>query len=92
MSMTKNFKTNIEAYVKVIILIIYVFNSLYLIYRVRICLSDCTDKRFLAINISVCFVGMTVPISFYHCWEHLNYFVKPKLQSQIVRIIWMVRL
>lgn len=50
----------------------------------------CVDKHRLAQVIAECFVGMTIPISAFHAWEHLTNFVRPRLQSQIVRIIWMV--
>ena len=36
------------------------------------------------------FTFMTLPISFYHTLDHLSNFIKPKLQSQIVRILWMI--
>ncbi|KAJ1400619.1 organic solute transporter subunit alpha/Transmembrane protein, partial [Ochromonadaceae sp. CCMP2298] len=32
----------------------------------------------------------TLPISLYHTWDHLTNFSKPLLQSQVVRIIWLV--
>ena len=31
-----------------------------------------------------------VPVSIFHLWEHLQHFVRPTLQSQIVRIVFMV--
>ena len=69
---------------------IYVFSSVWLALRVRSCMYNCVDKHQLALTIAECFVGITVPISAYHAWEHLTNFVRPRLQSQIVRIIWMV--
>jgi hypothetical protein len=68
----------------------YVVSSIMFIYQVRTCLYECTDKHVLAQSIAVCFFALTVPVSLYQSWEHLNSFVKPKLQTQIVRIIWMV--
>lgn len=70
--------------------ILYAVTSLLLILRVRNCLHVCKDKHDLAIEIAQCFFGLTVPISMYHTWEHLSCFVRPLLQSQIVRILWMV--
>lgn len=71
---------------------IYFTVSLYLIFSVRTCLDNCLDRHVLAIQISLCFVGITVPISMFHAWEHLQHFVRPNLQAQIVRIIIMVPL
>lgn len=75
---------------KAILFFIYIVSSLILVSRVRRCLQECADKHVLAVSIAICFVGLTVPISIYHTWDHLNCFVRPRLQSQIVRIIWMV--
>lgn len=69
---------------------IYIISSAWLALRVRGCVYHCVDKHLLALQIAECFVGMTIPISAYHAWEHLTNFVKPRLQSQIVRIIWIV--
>ena len=69
---------------------IYIISSACLALRVRSCVYQCVDKHVLALQIAECFVGMTIPISVYHAWEHLTNFVKPRLQSQIVRIIWIV--
>jgi hypothetical protein len=46
----------------------------------------------LANRIARCFCALTVPLSLYHCYEHVSQFVRPRLQSQIVRIILMVTL
>lgn len=70
--------------------ILYIVSSVFLILRVRNCLHVCAEKNDLAIQIAQCFFGLTVPISIYHTWEHLSFFVRPLLQSQIVRILWMV--
>lgn len=64
---------------------VYVVFSVYLALRVRGCMYHCTDKHRLAQLIAECFVGMTIPISAFHAWEHLTNFVRPRLQSQIVR-------
>lgn len=64
--------------------------GLYLGWRVRRCIGNCHDQQIMAISISKCFVFLTVPISVYHTYDHLTNFLKPRLQSQIVRIIWMV--
>ena len=69
---------------------IYVMSSVYLALRIRSCMHNNDDKHRLAQVIAECFVGMTIPISAFHAWEHLTNFVRPRLQSQIVRIIWMV--
>lgn len=69
---------------------LYVISSAFLALRVRSCVYHCADQHILALQISQCFVGMTVPISIYHAWEHLTNFVRPRLQTQIVRIIWIV--
>ena len=69
----------------------YVICSAYLALRVRHCMYTCSDKHTLAQQIAECFVGMTLPISAFHAWEHLTNFVRPRLQSQIVRILFMVR-
>lgn len=60
------------------------------VYRVRFCLIDCIDKHILAQTISVWFCVLTLPISFYHIFEHLVNFRKPKLQANVVRILCMV--
>lgn len=75
-----------------IVFLAYGVTALVLILRVRKCLRECVDKHILAISIAACCVGLTVPISIYHTLEHLNVFARPRLQSQIVRIIWMVSL
>ena len=54
------------------------------------CLVECRDQHVIAMSIAQCCVSLTVPISLYHCYEHLSCFTKPRLQSQIVRIICMV--
>lgn len=54
------------------------------------CLIECRDQHLIAISIAKCCVSLTVPISLFHSYEHLSCFTKPRLQSQIVRIIWMV--
>lgn len=64
--------------------------ALYQIFRLRFCLYRCTDRHDIAISIASCFVSLTLPISIAHSVEHLSFFVKPNLQSHIVRIIWMV--
>ncbi|CAM9675587.1 unnamed protein product, partial [Ectocarpus fasciculatus] len=53
-------------------------------------LVECRDQHVIALSIAQCCVSLTVPISLYHCYEHLSCFTKPRLQSQIVRIICMV--
>ena len=77
-------------FVRGTIFCLYVISSVYLSLRVRNCMYYCVDKHKLAQVIAECFVGMTLPISAFHAWEHLTNFVRPRLQSQIVRIIWMV--
>ena len=77
-------------FVRGTIFCLYVITSVYLSLRVRNCMYYCVDKHKLAQVIAECFVGMTLPISAFHAWEHLTNFVRPRLQSQIVRIIWMV--
>jgi len=73
-------------------LIIFIFAvATRFIFRVRHCIEECHDKKILATRISSSFVLLTLPISLYHTYEHLSNFVKPKLQSQIIRIIWIVR-
>lgn len=59
-------------------------------HRVRSNLLVGVEKHELATNIAACFCSLTIPISLFHTFEHLNNFRKPKLQAQIIRIIWMV--
>jgi hypothetical protein len=71
-------------------ILLYITLAVILGMGVRRCLYECKDKKVLAITISSCFVYLTIPISIYHTVEHLKFFMKPKLQSQIVRIVWLV--
>jgi hypothetical protein len=44
----------------------------------------------LAKHVSLCFTIITIPLSLYQSYEHLANFWRPRLQVQIIRIIWMV--
>jgi len=54
------------------------------------CALNCLDLHSILAELTQCMVIATIPISIFHAWDHLSNFCKPKLQSQIVRIIWMV--
>ena len=69
---------------------VYVTVALVLIASVRTCLAECVDKHVLAAQIALCFVGLTIPVSLFHVWEHLQHFVRPHLQAQVVRIVFIV--
>ena len=71
-------------------ILVYISFSYILILRIRKCYYECNDKHILATNIAMTFTFMTLPISFYHTLDHISNFIKPKLQSQIVRILWMI--
>lgn len=88
--MSKNNNDAHYFFVRGFLFCVYIIQSLCLALRVRNCVRNNTDKHQLAIVIAECFVGMTLPISLFHAWEHLTNFVRPRLQSQIVRIIFMV--
>ena len=75
---------------RIIVFAAYAISAIILMMRVKQCLNDCKDKHVLAISIAACCVGLTVPISIYQTMEYLSAFTRPKLQSQVVRIIWMV--
>jgi hypothetical protein len=79
-----------ESILKWCLFMLYMITSVTLILRVRSCVRICTDTHYLAIDIALCFFGLTVPISIYHTYEHLSSFARPLLQSQVVRILWMV--
>jgi hypothetical protein len=75
---------------KIISAVAYGIAAAVLLYRVRICLLECEDKHVLAITVAAAFVGLTVPVTLYHTLDHLTMFVRPRLQSQVIRIIWIV--
>jgi hypothetical protein len=76
---------------KVIIGASYIVAGLVMAKNVQRCLDECLDKHVLALSIAVCFVGLTIPVSIYHSVSHLRNFYRPQLQSQVIRIVWMVR-
>lgn len=64
------------------------FIILYISVRRSLIQGD--DQHTLAKSVSTCFTLMTIPISLYQSYEHLSNFHKPLLQTQIIRVIWMV--
>ena len=68
----------------------YVLTLLLSVAQVRGSLSAETDKHRVAIKVALCSVLLTAPLSVFHIFQHLAHFLHPHLQSQVVRIIWMV--
>ena len=83
-------KNKPKSIIGIICLILYIVFSILLCLKIKQCIYNCEDKHILATNIAMTLTFMTLPISFYHTLDHLSNFIKPKLQSQIVRIIWMI--
>lgn len=54
------------------------------------CIHTCTDLHTQLTAFTLFLVIIAIPISLFHTWDHLTNFRKPKLQSQIVRIAWLV--
>ena len=71
--------------------LIYLLLGCYRYYLVLDCLTNCKNHRDLTISIGLGFVLLTVPISIFHSFEHWVNFRRPELQSQVIRIIWLVR-
>lgn len=69
----------------------YLLFAIFVVYHTRkLLLFESSDKHELAIQISLAFSSLTIPVSIYHSFDHLLNFKFPKLQAQIIRIIWMV--
>jgi hypothetical protein len=68
----------------------YILTLLLSVAQVRGSLSAETDKHRVAIKVALCSVLLTAPLSVFHIFQHLAQFLHPHLQSQVVRIIWMV--
>ena len=74
------------------IVTIFFLKCIYVIYFYSVwrCIHNCIDLHTLLLQVTECMVTISIPISLYHTWDHLTNFRKPKLQSQVVRITWIV--
>jgi hypothetical protein len=70
--------------------IAYVLTATYQYYSVKWCMLMCEDKRKETLAIAVALVVLTIPISLFQSFNHWRHFTKPHMQSQVIRIIWMV--
>lgn len=79
-----------ELALKLSSLIVYFLIAAASLVRVRVCYYSCEDVHILLGTIAQALVTITIPISLYHVWDHLSNFLDPRLQKQVVRIIWLV--
>ena len=69
----------------------YTMAGIYQYYVIKNCIEECDDHN-LTISIGVALVLFTIPVSIFHSYKHWSNFRKPEMQSQVIRILWMVSL
>ena len=80
----------LENSVRIFLLIIYLLTGVHQYYNVKSCIVNHHNDSQLVVSIAQAFMVMTLPISVYHSFDHWSHFLRPDLQAQAVRIIWMV--
>lgn len=77
-------------YIRNCCLVLYAILVFARYFEVLDCLIHCSDQKELTKSIALGFVSVTIPISVYHSFDHWLAFCRPDLQSQVIRIIWLV--
>ena len=81
-----------QAVCRSVLWLTYMGFILLAVQRVNHVLTHSNDKHEMAYTIGGAFVVATVPISLYQIFQHLSFFVEPKQQTHVIRMISMVPL